>query len=125
MDAGEDDPSASRFSFHDRGRAVRIFPDDSTPTSELRTVLPVLIKRSSTGIADLYRCLAGSPVVVGVKVEPDTRSEIQPVVHRIAAEKSACANAEVIQAALDRVADVTGSVRRQPLSDTDRVSSWN
>jgi catalase-peroxidase len=45
MNAREDHPSTSRRSFGDRGRSVRIAGDDVAPSSELRSVLPIVIER--------------------------------------------------------------------------------
>lgn len=124
MHADQNHPSISRLALGDRRGSVLILSHDAAPVTELRTVLPVLIHCSRTWGVNHDRFLADPQALIGVYIEPDSIGQVQAVVDGIAAEESASANSQIMQAAIDHcVVNIGRGASSQILANRDRVAA--
>src|SRR5215510_192716 len=127
VNSGEDHPSFSGRSFYNGGGPIGVLSDNRTPASKLRTIFPVLIERSYSGIGNRHRCLVDTPIYFGIKLEPHTVGQIQPVVvvDGISAQNGSPADSQIVQPTRYGIANVCSRARLQAVAHGNEISAGN
>ena len=125
MNARENDPSLSECPFHGGGGSVRVVVDNCAPARKLRSVLPILIERMSTGIRNRDRRLPDTPRFGSVEPKPRTCSQIQSVVGRVAGNESTRADSQIVQPIMYRVMNIQCAGCRQAVTDGFEIPARN
>jgi hypothetical protein len=96
MYAGKNHKSLAVAALHDRRSTIREFADNIAPAGKLRAILPINIQRTARWKRNLDCFLVNALELVGIKVKPDTRTQIYAVVNGIPTKETASTYSQVV-----------------------------